>query len=377
MAVPLIVHVIYRLGTGGLENGVVNLVNHLPEATYRHAIVCLTEATCFRHRIRPKVAIYELHKREGQDFGLYLRLYRLFCRLRPAIVHTRNLATLECQLPAWLAGVPVRIHGEHGWDVFDPEGKNRKYRWLRRLFRPLIHRYIPLSRQLEDYLITQVQVPPNKITRICNGVDTEVFHPPVAGREPIPGCPFAEPGLVLIGTVGRMHGVKDQVTLVQAFITLLEAKPQLQDKVRLVMVGDGPLRRECEALLARAGVEHLAWLPGNRDDIPQVLRGLDLFVLPSRAEGISNTILEAMATGLPVIATAVGGNGELVRDGVSGRLVPPADPSPLADALMVYLERPALRRAHGDQGRCLAVAQHSLAKMCSAYGRVYDQLLSR
>ncbi len=375
MAAPLIVHVIYRLGVGGLENGLVNLVDHLND--YRHAIVCLTEATDFRRRIRRgDVSIHELHKREGQDPALYHRLYRLLRRLRPAVVHTRNLAALECQLPAWLARVPVRIHGEHGWDVFDPDGTNRKYQWLRRAFRPLIQHYVPLSRQLEAYLVERIGVPAKKITRIGNGVDTDRFHPPESGREPIPGCPFTDPGLVLVGTVGRMHGVKDQVTLARAFATLLQSEPRLRRTVRLVMVGDGPLRRECETVLAEAGLGALAWLPGARNDIPQVLRGLDLFVLPSRAEGISNTILEAMATGLPVVATGVGGNGELVRDGASGRLVPPADPARLAEAMAVYLKDPALRRDHGREGRRLAVAEYSLAGMCDAYAKLYARQLA-
>ncbi|BCX82149.1 hypothetical protein MIT9_P1734 [Methylomarinovum caldicuralii] len=374
---PLIVHVIHRLGVGGLENGLVNLINHLPEEKFRHAIVCLTEATDFRHRIRrDDVAIYEMHRREGQDLGLYRRLYHLFRRLRPAIVHTRNLATLECQLPAFLAGVPVRIHGEHGWDVFDPEGNSRKYQWLRRAFRPLVHRYIPLSRQLEEYLIERIGVPREKVTRICNGVDTTVFHPPTEGREPIPGCPFTGPELVLIGTVGRMHGVKDQTTLARAFIEMLQGNPDLKRRARLVMVGDGPLRTECESLLAQAGVGDLAWLPGERDDIPRILRGLDVFVLPSRAEGISNTILEAMATGLPVVATRVGGNPELVTEGVTGTLVPPGDWGAMATSLIPYLEDGSLRQRQGNEALARCREQYSIETMVQRYQALYEHQLT-
>ncbi len=370
-----VVHVIHRLGVGGLENGLVNLINHLPADEFRHAVVCLTEATDFRNRIRRQdVAVYEMHKREGQDFGLYRRLYRLLCRLRPAIVHTRNLATVECQLPAWLAGVPVRIHGEHGWDVFDPEGKNRKYQWLRRAFRPLIHHYVPLSRQLEAYLVESIGVPREKITRICNGVDTDRFHPPAGGRAPIPGCPFGA-GQVLIGTVGRMHGVKDQITLVRAFIELLRRHPETRRSARLVLVGDGPLRPVCETLLHQAGLADLAWFAGERDDIPAVLRGLDLFVLPSRAEGISNTLLEAMATGLPVVATAVGGNPELVVDGSTGRLVPAGDWQTLACALADYLANPALRRQHGCSALAYCRERFSLTGMVRSYRSLYRHLL--
>lgn len=377
MTPPLIVHVIYRLGTGGLENGLINLINHLPAERYRHAIVCLDQATAFKERLRRQVPIYEMHKRAGQDLRLYLRLWQLFRKLRPTIVHTRNLAALECQLAAWLAGVPIRIHGEHGWDVFDPDGTNLKYLWLRRAFRPLIHQYVALSKHIEAYLIDQVNIPPGKIARICNGVDTARFYPPPNGRQPIPGCPFTDPNLVLIGTVGRMHGVKDQTTLVQAFVEMLANRPELKAKARLVMVGDGPLRAECQRLLAQAGLSELAWLPGERADIPQVLRGLDIFVLPSRAEGISNTILEAMATGLPIVATAVGGNVELVEAGVNGMVIPAADPSSLAIAVAVYVQNDAMRAAHGQTARQIAAERFALIRMIEAYRTVYEDLLNQ
>ncbi len=126
----LIVHVIYRLGVGGLENGLVNLINRLPSESYRHAIVCLTDSTDFSKRIqRQDVAIYEIHKKPGQDWGSFVKVYKLFKQIKPAIVHTRNLAAIEYQICALLAGVPYRVHGEHGWDVYDPDGNNVKYQW--------------------------------------------------------------------------------------------------------------------------------------------------------------------------------------------------------------------------------------------------------
>ena len=144
-------------------------------------------------------------------------------------------------------------------------------------------------------------------------------------RLPIAGCPFAGAGLWIVGTVGRMQSVKDPQNLVRAFVRALAIDPALRARLRLVMVGDGALYTEVKAMLARAGVQDLAWLPGERDDVADVLRGLDAFVLPSLAEGVSNTILEAMACGLPVIATAVGGNAELVVAGRTGELVPSAE----------------------------------------------------
>jgi sugar transferase (PEP-CTERM/EpsH1 system associated) len=375
---PLVVHIIYRLAVGGLENGLVNLINRMPAERYRHAIVCLKDATDFRQRIRrPDVAVYEMHKREGHDLGLFVRVYRLLRSLEPSIVHTRNLAAIECQVPAWLAGVPRRVHSEHGWDVHDPDGTNRTFQWLRRLHRPLVHRYIGLSTHIVAYLRDRIGVPERKLTHICNGVDTLRFAPAPQGRADIAGCPFTAPSDFRIGTVGRMHGVKDQLTLVRAFLRLLELHPAARERARLLLVGDGPLRTDAERLLEAGGARGLAWLPGERDDVPALLQGLDLFVLPSLAEGISNTILEAMATGLPVLATAVGGNPDLVVDGATGTLVPAGDPDAMARALLGYLTDAERLRGHGAAARQRAVSDLGLDVMADRYLAVYDGLLQR
>jgi glycosyltransferase involved in cell wall biosynthesis len=141
------------------------------------------------------------------------------------------------------------------------------------------------------------------------------------------------------------------------------------------MVGDGPLRTETERILEQGGVRDLAWLPGERADIPDVLRGLDLFILPSLAEGISNTILEAMATALPVVATRVGGNGELIEEGLTGELVPSADPDAMAGAILGYFRDPRLARRHGKAGRNRVERQFSLVRMVAEYDRLYRRLL--
>lgn len=374
---PLVAHVIYRLDVGGLENGLVNLINAIPEHRFRHAIICLTEYTDFRFRIRRRdVQYHALHKRAGKHPGIYIDLWRLFRRLRPDIVHTRNLAALDSQIPAALAGVPCRVHGEHGRDIYDLDGSNRKYLMLRRALRPLVHCYIPLSRDLERWLHERVGVPQRKLALIYNGVDSRLHHPAGASRAPLPRAGFAPPGTIVIGTVGRLQPVKDQLTLVRAFLHLIKTMPGAREKLRLVLVGDGPLRAQAAALLEAEDASTLAWLAGNRDDVPQLLRGLDIFVLPSLAEGISNTILEAMATGLPVIATRVGGNPELVVEGMTGTLVPPAAPEALAEAIGVYLQQPELASRHGRAGRLRIEREFSLPGMVERYMAVYNKVLA-
>ncbi len=374
---PLVLHVMYRFDTGGLENGIVNLINHMPAEAYRHAVLALTEITDFKQRVqRPDVEFVALRKPPGQGIWQYPKLYKLFRQLRPHIVHSRNLAALEVQVPAWAAGVPVRIHGEHGRDVGDLDGNNVTYQRVRRLYKPFVHHYMALSRDLDDYLVQKVHVVPTKITQAYNGVDTTRFCPAPAGPQRIVGCPFDPAQHWLLGTVGRMQAVKDQTTLAQAFVQAMASAPQLKANLRLVMIGDGPLRGQAQAILDQAGLGDLAWLPGERSDVADIMRGLHAFALPSLAEGISNTILEAMASALPVIATAVGGNADLVQQPDTGSIVPAADPSAMAQQIIDLASNPRLAHQMGLAGRQRVLDRFSMQSMVSTYQRVYNQQLS-
>lgn len=371
-------HLVYRFAVGGLENGIVNLINRMPAERWRHAVVALTEVDPgFAARLkRDDVACIALHKPPGQGVWMFRRLYRLFRELRPAVVHTRNLGTLEFQIPAWAAGVPARVHGEHGRDADDVDGTNLRHIWMRRLYRHFVQHQIALGSELAGYLRARVGVPEARLTPICNGVD-HVRFAPAAARAPIAGCPFGDPALWIIGTVGRMQSVKAQPVLARAFVDVLRRQPQWRSRLRLVLVGDGPLRAECVEVLREAGMSELAWLPGERSDVPDVMRGLDCFALPSLVEGISNTILEAMASGLPVLATDVGGNRDLIEVGVSGEIVPPGDVQALADAIASLAADPARARAMGRAGRDAVEQRFSLPAMVAAYERVYDSVLGR
>ena len=369
----LIAHVVYRFDVGGLENGVVNLINRLPESSWRHAVLALTEVSpAFTQRVqRQDVQYLSLHKSPGHLWKLYPRLVRMFRELQPAVVHTRNLAALEAVVPAWAAKVPARIHGEHGRDAKDPDGAQRRYQWVRRAYGPFVPRYVALSQDLERYLRDRVGIAADRIVQLYNGVDSDRFHPIAGAPTPIDGCPFRMPEHWLVGTVGRMDPVKDQCTLARAFVLTLQMNPAARDRMRLVIVGEGALRAEAERILEGGGARELAWFPGARNDIPEIMRGLDCFVLPSRGEGISNTILEAMACAIPVVATRVGGNAELVQDGLTGRLVPAADPAALAQAIVNYFENPALARQHGRAGRNRIEESFSLDRMVDSYHELY------
>lgn len=356
----------------------VNLFNALPPDRYRHSVIALTDFSDFRQRITAqRVDFHALHRPPGNSLGWTVRLWQLLRRLKPDLVHTRNLAALEAQFVAAAAGVRNTVHSEHGRDVFDLEGRNRKYNLLRRAARPLVSHYISVSRDLETWLRLVIRVPPRKLHQIYNGVDHVKFCPRPGTRPAILPAGWADADSIVFGSVGRMAEIKDYPMLTRAFIELVKAHPERAARARLAIVGEGAARAECQRLLQDAGLDHRAWLPGERHDIATVMQALDVFVLSSKNEGISNTILEAMASGLPIIATAVGGNLELVENDVNGVLVQAEDASAMAQALLAYLDAPQKITEHGQHARQVAEKRFSIPVMAEAYATVYDQALGR
>jgi len=362
---PLVVHLIYRFDFGGLETLVAECINRMPPQQYRHAIVCLTGYTEFARKIsRDDVEIIALDKQPGLALGTHVKLWKLLRRLKPTVLHSYNLAAVEYAFTAALAGVPVRVHAEHGRDAGDPNGLNRKHNLLRRGVTPFIDRYIPVSDDLQRWLRQVVGVPDAKTLMIANGVDTDRFQPrPKAARDEF-----------VIGTVGRIQDVKNHSGLIDAFIRLRDMLPGERQRLRLAIVGDGPLFGAIKAKVHAAGLDDVVWLPGSRTDIAELMSGFDVFALPSIAEGTPVTILEAMACGLPVVASKVGGIPEVVDEQVTGLLVPPSDPAALAEALAVYVKDPQHAARHGAAGRLRVERSNSIAAMVSGYARLYDTL---
>jgi len=369
---PLIAHVVYRFDYGGLENGIVNLVNRMPARKYAHAIVALAGCgEAFTSRIdRNRVPVLSIDKRPGKDLPAYGRMWRALRRLRPTIVHTRNLGTLDMQWVATAAGVRHRVHGEHGWDAGDPRGLNPRSLRLRRACAPLVHRYVAMSRDIERWLTRDVGIAGYRIRQIYNGVDTLKFYPREASASG--AAENAGHGCITIGTVGRLDPIKNQAQLLHACREILDRHPEYRSRLRLVIVGDGPSRASLQSLAADLHLADIFSMPGARNDVAALMRSMDIFVLPSVNEGISNTILEAMATGLPVIAGRVGGNPELVVDGVTGML---SEQDQFGATIQRYLASPELRARHGAAGRARAVERFSLDAMVQGYVELYDEVL--
>lgn len=368
-----VVHVVYSFSIGGLENVIVQLINRLPADEFEHIVLSLTTISDFKDRItQPGVQFIALNKPSGHAIPLYPRIYKLLRQLKPDIVHTCNLAALEIAPLAWLARVPLRIHAEHGWDAHDPNGSNPRYRKLRKIYTPFVNHYLAVSRDIDDYLAHAIGLPPKRHSLIANGVDTDTFSPKGHIAVSVPGCPFVPGEHWLMGTVGRLQTVKNQPLLARAFVKLIKDHPEAAQRIRLVIVGEGGLRADIESILATAGLQHLAWLAGARNDVAQIMQALDCFVLPSQAEGTSCTLQEAMACGLPVVATAVGGTPDLVEEGMTGHLVPSEDAQAMANALWRCYSEPETSARYGQTARARALVHFGLAGMIDRYRSLFS-----
>jgi len=358
MSMIVVAHVAYNLKIGGLERVVVNLVRGSIDSPYRCVVVCLEQEGELADEIKALgVPLFNMSKKDGWDWNCIFRLARRFHKEGVQIVHTHNIAAhFHGGIAALLAGVPVRVHTKHGRDY--PDIKKRVL--LNRVLSWFTHAIVPVSDNARDVALEIEKVNPSKIHRIWNGVDTEQYRPePTTHKQPT------------IGTVARLSPEKDQKTMLAAFRLVLDELPD----ARLVFAGDGESAaelRETAAKLALTG--HVDFL-GMRTDIREVLNTFDLFTLSSITEGISMTILEAMACGLPVVATDVGGNKEIIHPPECGLTAPARDPRALAEAYLTLLRDPARRAAMGTAARERAMQHFSVETMVKAYSTLYEQLL--
>lgn len=354
-----IVHLLHYFGTGGLENGLVNLINRLPTELFKHTIVCISGSDpVFAQRLDgANVSIININKPSGGGFGYLWGLRKILRGLKPNIIHSRGLAALEAQLASTFMSVR-RVHGEHGWDGAEAK-LNKKHQLLRKLIAPLITRFVVLSQEGHQFLVDDIGIQPRRIELICNGVDTSKFLPIQrdAGDK------------VVITTVGRLATVKNQKLLVQAVNELVNVHQR--HNIELRIIGDGECHVALSEQIEQLGLQRQCLLLGNRSDIQHQLVFADIFTLPSFAEGISNTILESMACGIPTIASAVGGNIELVADDHSGMLFDSDNLSQLVTALLRYIDNRELRLRHGCRARERVVEKFSLNKMVIHYQQLY------
>jgi sugar transferase (PEP-CTERM/EpsH1 system associated) len=360
--------VVPSLAVGGLENGVVNIIGRMPD--FRHAVISIGPIGALGARLSSDVEVVTLEKSPERPMRTAaLRLLLTFRRLRPDIVHARNWGSIDAIVAAKLAAVAAVIYGEHGREFGDPDGRHCRRNLIRRLLNPCVDRFATVSADLGRWLVDVVGLPRRKLAVIPNGVDLECFS--ADGRQEGRRALGRNDDAPVIGTVGRLDAVKDHATLLRAFAEVA----RITETARLVVVGDGPQRASLHALVQSLRLAGRVDFLGERRDVALLMKGFDIFVLPSLAEGASNTVLEAMATGLPVVATRAGGTPELVEDGVTGTLVAVRDATAVAKASLAYLWDSELRAGHGRAGRERVAAQFSLERMADGYRRLYASVV--
>jgi len=366
-----VIHVVNYLRRGGTEFGILKLMEGLGDKHFDHRL-------CTTRQFDPEfVHAYHLEARlsvaggtrEGFQFPFF-RLRKIFQQYRPHIVHTRNWGALEAVPAARLAGVPVVIHSEHGYEVDNMGGLPLRQRLFRRLAYGMADKIFTVSKELRDYHARQAWLHPERIDVLYNGVDAARFSPQAEIRARVRNEFGIPANRIVLGSVGRMVPIKDYGTLLKA-AELLARKGV---DVHVLLVGKGP---ELEALQGQAGelqcLRGRVSFLGTSDRVPELLNAMDVFVLTSLGEGMSNTLLESMATGLPVVATRVGGNPEVIGDEQSEWLFSTGDTKGLTERL----ERLALstdsRTRCGDAGRRRVLRLFSLQEMWRRYRDLYTE----
>jgi sugar transferase (PEP-CTERM/EpsH1 system associated) len=366
-----VMHLVESLEVGGMENGVVNLANLIDKERFKLSVCCLSHPGSLSQKLDPaEVAVFSLNWKGGVSPALFFQLARHFRDAEVQVVHTHGwLTLLYGSVAALLARVPVLINGEHGTFHLDNFRRRATYRALSFL----VHRYVAVSFSLEQKLRRIIAHGRERILCIPNGVDVQRFSPrseaEVAALRSSLGLPA---GALVIGSVGRLEPVKNYQMLLRVFARLSLEEATLQ----CVLVGDGSLREALAGLARELGVADRVHFTGKVDQPHQAMHLLDLFVSSSLSEGMSNTILEAMACGMPVVATEVGDSGHLVREGETGFLVPSEDAPGLEHAIKKVLSNAVLRREMGTRARASAVESYGISRMIDRYQELYFKSIS-
>lgn len=361
-----IIHVLHRMGAGGTELALRRVVAGLDPESFEN-IICTVAPIAEAERTAG--ARYISLERSGRKTGsLVADLARVFLRERPDVVHSRNWGAIEAVVAAQLARVPRIIHSEHGRDINTMNGDPLRRRMFRRFCYALADEVFAVSRELREHYAAQAGVPASKFGLISNGVDTGRFQPNPEARAIMRERLKIGDDVLVAGTVGRLDPVKDHAT----FLTAAEQLVTAGARLHFVIVGGGPEHDPLRSRIDASPVLRKRFILAGEAARPEDwLNAFDIFVLPSLSEGMSNTVLEAMATALPCVVTAVGANPDLVEDGRTGFLVEARDADTLADRMLELAADPQLRSTFGRRGRLKVETQFSLPRMIANYTRLY------
>jgi glycosyltransferase involved in cell wall biosynthesis len=370
-------HIINSLHPAGAEQFVVNMLRYHDRSRYFPVCIC-SRAPLGSHLEaaveQMGVPLYFLEVTEKRLHWVQdPKLDALFKKYRPTIVHTHLGGIVYAFVLTMKYRTPVRVHTLHSVAAHEMGmGPSRRVRLL--AFRFRVGSFVPvaIAEEVARTFETLYNYP-NPIL-IPNGVSIDAFSPDREVRQRVRRELEVEPQTLVFVHVGRFAAVKNHEMLVAAFAQLVGQQPL---PTELWLVGDGELRETVQHQVRALGIESRVRFLGVRSDIPDLLRAADVFVFPSRWEGNPLSVMEAMAAGLPVVATAVGGVPELVEDGASGILVPNEDLHGLVAAMQRMAQNPDLREQMGHAARCRAVERFDIRQTVRAYEALYEELLQR
>lgn len=352
-----ILHIVLGLQVGGLEKFVIDLINGYA-SDVRSFVVCLEDEGALASSCN-SYGIYSLHKQPGISPGVIKQIYTLARELKIDLIHTHNPSPhLHGAFAGLMAGIPV-VHTKHGRN----QALGMRKIILYRLSALLTRKVVAVSQSAAEECIRLEGIPATKVMVIRNGIDLSSYAPLARLAERV--------NMVTIGIVARLAPEKDHLTLLRACKILSDR----QTSFRLVIIGDGSLRGELEQATSDLNLNRNVEFIGVRHDIPDQLQNLDIFALSSTTEGISLTLLEAMATGLPIVATDVGGNPEVVVDGVTGFIVPSKNPELMAEKLAQLIHDHALRVRMGVEGRRRVEEHFDIRQTARQYEELYREIL--
>lgn len=365
---PKILHVVDTLQAGGLQmNAAVLIAGTLDR--FAHHVCCVRTSGIIAERLEGlAVPIAVLGKRGRRDRTLAWRIARHCRQLAPDIVHTRNWGASDGIIGARVARVPIVIHSEHG---FDSANVSWQRRWSLWALSPFVDRMLTVSEDLRRRLDAEFGVPSSKVSLVRNGVDAVRFQPRGDRSALRRKHGFADDDLI-VGVSARLDPIKNLVGLVRTFDRVAATCAQ----ARLLIIGEGEDRERLVREIDNLRLGSRVRLVGYHLDVSTWLVMLDVYAYAPLYEGMPNGVLEAMATGVPVVSSRVGGLPEMVSDGVTGRLVAPGDTEAMAQAIITYCTDAGLRAAHGAAGRARAIAEFKPESMLAAYTSVYDGALA-
>ncbi|MFP4104504.1 MAG: glycosyltransferase [Phycisphaerae bacterium] len=357
-----ILHVMPGLLPGGMELTMAKVVRSLGSPQFCHSVICLRSKPAIAHLLSPDIPIICMRARPNEP-GLPLRLLRLIRQINPDVIHARNWG-------AWADIALARVlNGGDKPLILSFHGLGRagylplRRRWASNLLGRTSTVLMTVSETSRRLVTREFGWPRGRVIVLPNGVDVQKFHPPGEHAQRSP---------VVVGTVGNLRPVKNQIMLLDACSRLRNEGFDLE----LRIAGEGELRNELTRRAAERGFDQRLHLPGHVRTIPEFLRELDLFVLPSDSEQNPNALLEAMATGLPCVATRVGGVPELLDSGKAGNIVRPGDVERLTLSMRMLLTHPQMAKQLGHRARSRACEVYSLRQMVGNYSNMYRKTVA-